>query len=539
MADYRCPNCGAAVDENQKFCSQCATPLVQYEDVNNMYAQPQQQYGEEYNYDQQWTEEGAVKANKSKAPIIAAMIALVAAIVCALIFFIFANVNDSVNVKDAVTDVLNDAVEYDENDNSNNIVLEREVPDPLSLSYYDFMNANCPSEKTSAWETVESIYGYKSKYQVNEEDVLEPYVIFEVDFDGGFDKISEENFNTTIRILKDRLDILEKPYAIKYEKNIIGDYVVWVKTSTDRMGAPVFQMLSHSADGHYYEEGQLVSQSGDYSVYKVEDFEFKKRVTGEYDMFLTTAGTYMDPTLYKDYERIYNEFLEYLNAHVGENMYWVYGSIAFANIQITEKAIKHFEKTGEFAFTRLSFLNDRRPMWEESFLLKLLYVSLKGEQYPLTIDISNSHSVEFCDGVYEAGMGYHINTYVDESLRSTVGSLHPNSIVYRPAMVVVGSELYIDLMYEEAAFNDVEFLNVVKKIYETNPAISAGSYQSVYINAQTSAPDRDYLEKARQIWFYKEPKGTISMRCSYDSNATEEFNSMLESDALFKGLMNN
>lgn len=437
-----------------------------------------------------------------------------------------------------------DAVVYDENDTSAKIILEKEIPDPATLSYYDYMVSNCPGKKDFVWETVDSVQGYQSAYQVNEEEVAEPYVIFEVDVELGFDTISKEDFNTTVRILKDRLDILESPYAIKYEKDIGGQYKVWVKTGTARMGAPIFQMLAHRKDGMSDEKPRITSQDGAFDVFEAEDFSFKKRVSGEYDMFITTKGTFLDSDRYQDYEKErceekYNELIEFMNSHIGENMYWVYGGTAFATLQIDKKLISDFEKKDGFRFSELSFLNNRKPEKEESYLLKLLYLSLKGEQYPSNISIKNNASLEFSAGANEMNLGYHINTSVDESLRNTVTSLHAESLCYRPAMVVAGSQMQIDIIYDENEFSDVEFAKLVKTIYESNAAISSASYQDVYVTAKVSTPGKESLTTKQRIHFTKESaSGLISM--SYlESDTSDEWKKLMESDDLFVTLRNN
>lgn len=431
-----------------------------------------------------------------------------------------------------------DVVVYDDNDTSDNIVLEKEAPDSATLSYYDYMVANCPNKSDYIWETVDSVHGYQSAYQVNEDEVSAPYIIFEVDVQLGFNTISKEDFNTTVRILKDRLDVLESPYAIKYEKDIGGQYKVWVKTGTDRMGAPIFQMLAYRKDGKNYVIPTITSQDGSFNVFNVEDFSFKKRLSGEYDMFVTTKGTYLDSEIYKDYESKYNKFVEFMNSHIGENMYWVYGGTAFATLHIDKELISDFEKSNGFRFSELSFLNDRKPEKEESYLLKLLYVSLKGEQYPSDISIQNEYSLEFSDGANETDLGYHINTAVDESLRNTVTALHANSLCYTPAIVVTGSKMQIDIFYDESEFSDVEFAKLVKKIYESNTAISGAAYQDVYVTAKVISPEQGHSATKQEIHFCKEPSGVISL--SYrESYASEELKMFMENDDLFVELQNN
>ena len=536
-----CPKCGAKINENQKFCSECAAPLKALDDktvgiFENEDVQSADTTVSIFN-EKKETNAGSLKKKSTKSKIknssgkkvkYGIIIAVAILVVGILGYFSFKSGGLLSDVTDAVV--------YDENDTSANISLEKEMPNPASLSYYDFMTSNCPQEHSSVWETVESVQGYKSKYQVNEADVDSPYIVFEVDLKGS---ITKDDFNNTVRILKDRLDILEMPYAIKYEKGFNDSYVVWVKTETSRMGSPVFLMLAHRKGGLHNSKQTISSQDGSYKAFDIEDFYFKKRLSGEYDMFITIKGTPLDSELYKDYEKPYNELLEFMKSHIGENMYWVYGGNAFANLPIDKKMISDFEKNGEFRFSELSFLNNRKPKKEESFLLKLLYVSLKGEQYPCDIKINNNNSIEFSEGANETNLGYHINTSVDESLRNTVASLHANSLCYRPAMSsAVGSVMRIDIIYDEAEYNDVEFAKLVKKIYESDTAISGAGYQDVYITAKSPSINAAYMQEEQIMHFCKEPTGEISASLVFDHKASDELKDYIKNDDLFVKLQN-
>ena len=500
-----CQKCGARVKGEEHICRNCGGPV-----------EPDKTYTAESSKKKTFAK---AEPEKNKMALMIALIVILTAIIGVSGYLYAKNMNASNDNTDTSEDneVGNGNIE---NETDSEKIELKKISDPSELPYYDFVAENCENDGDAVWEDTEKLTD--AGFQVDEKKVKKPYVVFEVNLRNKAKDIKEEEFNETVQILKYRLDALKTPYAIKYEKDK-KSYKIWVKIGTDRMGTIVTRLLSYNGGE---KSGSSVIKASDKTLLSsAEDFSFKKSPNGEYVMTITKNDIS---------ESDAKKILDFLKEHKGKNIYWVCGGIAITELKIDDGLISNFEETESFKFTELLFFDDGKK--ENLFpILKLMYVALKGEQYPLELEISNNDTVEFSEDADEFTFGYRTITSTDNTIASVVSSLKEESSCYRPLMMPDSGTIFnIDLIYNEEDLDEVGFLKTVKKIYEKTEGFNKG-YHTVDVNALIKSDKKGVRQKAIGLRFTKESDGSYSMSC-IKSGKTDEFKEFLKKDTLFSEL---
>ncbi len=394
-----------------------------------------------------------------------------------------------------------------------------DVPNPKDLPHYKFMKENCEKGKEEKWETLEAAGKYAYPHQKESKEIKGSHIIFPIEFYTTNGSIKEEEFNDTVRILKDRLEIIEEDYAIGYS---ISSYeetpIIWVKIGTKKMGQPILSMLGYYAERDAYNT-KLVSQMGDQTVENVIDFSYDMNSNGEYEISLSMESAKISAHR--------NELLaEYIKNNVGKNLYWQFaGDITIAAIPITSDF-----STDEMKFTEFMCLNNKKLTKEDLFVVKLLCTVLQGEQYPTKVSV-NELNCKFSVGDDVSSFGYGLFTPVDESLEKSAKEIFGNVKVYKQ----LGSpqDITVKVFYDTGAFTVSAFMDSVKKLYQQNPNISAGSYRYVTIEAEEKYSNSTRYKSMADVKFHKDTyagKVEISAVYGYEPAHKEAIKAYIKND---------
>ncbi|MBQ6846595.1 MAG: hypothetical protein IJO61_05635 [Oscillospiraceae bacterium] len=409
---------------------------------------------------------------------------------------------------------------------SSDIDLENEdAPNPKELPHYKFMKENCEKGKEEKWETLEAAGKYAYPHQKESKEIKGAHIIFPVEFSTTNGPIKEEEFNDTVRILKDRLEIIGEDYAIGYS---ISSYeetpIILVKIGTKKMGQPILSMLGYYAERDAYNT-KLVSQMGDQTVENVIDFSYDMNSNGEYEISLSMESAKISAHR--------NELLaEYIKNNVGKNLYWqLAGDITIAAIPITNDF-----STDEMKFTEFMCLNNKKLTKEDLFVVKLLYTVLQGEQYPTKVSV-NELNCKFSVGDDVSSFGYGLYTPVDESLEKSAKEIFGNVKVYKQ----LGSpqDITVKVFYDVGAFTVSAFMDSVKKLYQQNPNISAGSYRYVKVEAEEKRSNSTSYRSIANVKFCKDTyagKVEISYVYGYEPAHKEAIKTYIKNDPELSGI---
>ena len=502
-----CQKCGARVKGEERICRNCGGP-VEPDKVKT--AEKSAESGMRVS-------SAKAEPEKSNKGLMIALIVILTAIM-GVSGYLFAK--NSGSTQDNADTNENDTHSINEDKTDSEKIKLEEVSEASELPYYDFVTKNCKDDGDEKWEDTEDLPD--KGFQVNENDVKKPYVEFEVNFDIKLKEIKKEDFNETVQILKYRLNALETPYAIKYEKGK-KSYKIRVKIGTDRMGTIATKLLAYNGDDA--SESSILKTSNKTLLKSVEDFSFKLSPDGKYIMKIAKSEISDSET---------EKVLELLKEHNGENMYWVCGGNAITELKIDHELITNFEQNKDFEFTELLFFDGGKK--EDLYpILKLMYVALKGEQYPIKLEISNNDTVEFSDDADDTVLGYRTISKIDKDIADMVSSLNKESSCYRPLILPdSGTVFNIDLVYDEGKFDEVEFLKTVKKIYEKTKGFYGG-YHTVKISALTKSESKGIKQKVIELKFTKDSDGFYEMSC-VKSGKSDEFKDFLKEDSLFSEL---
>lgn len=172
-----------------------------------------------------------------------------------------------------------------------------------NLSQYNYTHETFSGKLSASilmpveWETAKNAE-VKGKFQCDIDEIEAPYVTMQL-FTYSED-VSEGEYHDILTALKGRMDALEMPYAFGETVDDSMDYGVSIRTSTERMGPDIIEMIGEyphfSVEGTFY---QLIF------YVDFPEFQYTEQSNGSYDLKLKVPLS-----AYDNAEQSYEELAE-------------------------------------------------------------------------------------------------------------------------------------------------------------------------------------------------------------------------------------
>lgn len=383
------------------------------------------------------------------------------------------------------------------------------------LMYYNYTHETFSGEFSASilmpveWETVKNAE-VKGKYQCDIDELEAPYVTMQ--FSTYSKDLSEGEYHDTLTALKGRMDALEMPYVFGKTVNDFSEYGVSIRTSTERMGPDIIDMIGRSyalyVEGTFY---QLISS------YNFPELQYTKQ-GGSYDLKLK-----VDPSDYNDTDQSYEELVEAIKNTGTGKLY-----LAFGNKKLLVTDAADAIRGEEITFHNVESLGMDASDERQKYVLQFL------EQTRKDRDLLAANSYDKC--VYqikkdENGTGYFGIPSMDEEREAEYERII-QEMVPQSEVRLVYSALNVDLNLDINEMLSENAYTLLKEIYKACN-MESGELESLSITCISKSGNVMYctftLDRNNHcVEYYGSCYGD-------DIDAYKEsFKSLVEQDTFFK-----
>lgn len=240
-------------------------------------------------------------------------------------------------------------------DNIYNLVEYNFSHDPFSKAFY--FKVLMPVK----WETANKAE-VKGDYQCDIDELNPPYVTMQL-FTYSED-LSEGEYHDILTALKAQMDALEMPYVFGETLDDSSEYGVSIRTSTERMGPDIIDMLGRYFDlsvrGTFY---QLISS------YEFPELQYTKQEEGSYDLKLKA-----DSSDYNVTDQNYEELVESIKNTGTGKLY-----LSFGNKNLLSTDASEAIQGEEIIFHNVEILGMDAGDDREKYLLQFLEQTIKAQ----------------------------------------------------------------------------------------------------------------------------------------------------------------
>ena len=263
--------------------------------------------------------------------------------------------------------------------------------------------------------------------------------------------VDEEEFSNIVKKFKDKMDVLEVPYAVGYN----GDRAqrIHIQIEGEKIGLPILALLNINSSYN----NVIVSGLGDFRASGVNSLKYELGADNKYVISVGVPETYQ------------NDFEKYCAENVGKALYLKLGDMTFSSTQITENMSK--ETVDFYGFSFLG-KNANEPTYEIIMKLADYVVNYKYE--------SPNNSTSFGLSIEgETLYGIPYVTELDEVLIERVNEKYPDVTFQRKGVEnriaftfensskeVLRTEDYFDKVediftmcnFDDGAYSDIHFM---------------------------------------------------------------------------------
>lgn len=229
-----------------------------------------------------------------------------------------------------------------------------------NLSQYNYTHETFSGKLSASilmpveWETAKNAE-VKGKFQCDIDEIEAPYVTMQL-FTYSED-VSEGEYHDILTALKGRMDALEMPYAFGETVDDSMDYGVSIRTSTERMGPDIIEMIGEyphfSVEGTFY---QLIF------YVDFPEFQYTEQSNGSYDLKLKVPLS-----AYDNAEQSYEELAESIKNTGTGKLY-----LSFGNENLLSADAADAMQGDEIIFHNVDILGLDAEDDRQKYLLQLL-----------------------------------------------------------------------------------------------------------------------------------------------------------------------
>ncbi len=296
--------------------------------------------------------------------------------------------------------------------------------------------------------------------------------------------VDEEEFSNIVKKFKDKMDVLEVPYAVGYN----GDRAqrIHIQIEGEKIGLPILALLNINSSY----DNVIVSGLGDFRASGVNSLKYELGNDNKYVMSVGVPETYQ------------NDFEKYCAENIGKALYLKLGDMTFSSTQITENMSKETVDFHGFSFLGK---NSDEPTYE--IIMKLAEYAVNNIYEKPNNSTSFGLSIEG-----ETLYGIPYVTELDEVLIERVNAKYPD-VTFRRR----GVENRIEFTFENSnkeVLRTEDYFDKVEDIYNMCN-FDDGAYADIYFT-WSSCEKKGYSDS---ITFYKTGGKMI---CGYVSERIEE-----------------
>lgn len=349
-----------------------------------------------------------------------------------------------------------------------------------STKYYT--NKAFLSEDTEAitYETSSNNVNW-GEYQENKEDLTGRCVELSAE---SVVAVDETEFANIVKKFKNKLDVLEIPYAIGYN----GDraHRIHVQIEAEKIGLPILALLNINSSY----DNVIVSGLGDFRASGVNSLKYELGADNKYLISVGVPETYQ------------NDFEKYCAENIGKALYLKLGDMTFSSTLITEDMTKE-----TIDFHGFSFLGKNVNELTYEIIMKLADYAVNYKYESPNNSTSFGLSIEG-----ETLYGIPYVTELDEVLIERVSAKYPD-VTFRRR----GVENRIEFTFENSSkevLRTEDYFDKIEDIY-TMCNFDDGAYADIYFT-WSSCEKKGYSDS---VTFYKTGGKMI---CGYVSERIED-----------------
>jgi len=296
--------------------------------------------------------------------------------------------------------------------------------------------------------------------------------------------VDETEFSSIVKKFKDKMDVLEVPYAVGYN----GDRAqkIHIQIEGEKIGLPILALLNINSSY----DNVIVSGLGDFRASGVNSLKYELGNDNKYVISVGVPETYQ------------NDFEKYCANNIGKALYLKLGDMTFSSTQITENMSKETVDFHGFSFLGK---NADEPSYE--IIMKLADYAVNNKYEKPNNSTSFGLSIEG-----ETLYGIPYVTELDEVIIGKVNEKYPD-VTFRRR----GVENRIEFTFENSnkeVLRTEDYFDKVEDIY-TMCNFDDGAYADIYFT-WSSSEKKGYSDS---VTFYKTGGKMI---CGYVSERIEE-----------------